>query len=151
MEAEPDLARAYLDAINAFGDMERPCIRAALATNIFLHPLIPLYGVLYTRGIGEMWYYDELGNFVICVLCRRSVRQGHVMGTIILCIKVKPAYGALLGLLCPGGFLFSYTDDVHMGGKPPCVAQTITAIPRIYKSVGLMLGRGHKKIELVLS
>ena len=42
MEAEPDLARAFLDASNAFGDMERPCIRAALEANVALHPLTPL-------------------------------------------------------------------------------------------------------------
>ena len=30
MEADPDLARSTLDASNAFGDLERPCIRAAL-------------------------------------------------------------------------------------------------------------------------
>ena len=49
MEAEPDLARVCLDASNAFGDLERPCIRAALETNVAHHPLIPLYDVLYTR------------------------------------------------------------------------------------------------------
>ena len=42
MEAEPDLARACLDASNAFGDQERPCIREALEANVALHPLIPL-------------------------------------------------------------------------------------------------------------
>ena len=54
MEALPDLARATLDDINAFGDLERPCIRAALLANVHLHQLIPLYDVLYTRGIGEL-------------------------------------------------------------------------------------------------
>ena len=62
MEADPDLARACLDASNAFGDLERPCIRAALEANVALHPLIPLYDVLYTRGKGEMWFYDDMGN-----------------------------------------------------------------------------------------
>ena len=48
MEVNPDLARATLDATNAFGDLERPCIRATLLANVKLHPLIPLYDVLYT-------------------------------------------------------------------------------------------------------
>ncbi len=73
MEAEPDLARATLDASNAFGDMERPCIRVALEANVALHPLIPLYDVLYTRGKGELWFYDEMGTFILGVLCRRGV------------------------------------------------------------------------------
>ena len=68
MKVEPDLARATLDVSNAFGDMERPCIRAALETNVALHPLIPMYDVLYTRCKGELWFYDELGNFVLSVL-----------------------------------------------------------------------------------
>jgi hypothetical protein len=54
MEAEPDLARAYLDAINAFVDLERLCIRAALLADILLHPLTPLYDAIYTRGCGEL-------------------------------------------------------------------------------------------------
>jgi hypothetical protein len=51
-----------LDANNAFGDLERPCIGAALEANMALHPMIPLYDVLYTRGKGELLFYDELGN-----------------------------------------------------------------------------------------
>ena len=65
MEAEPNLARVCLDASNAFGDPERPCIRAALEANVALHPLIHLYDVLYTKGKGEMWFYDNMGNFVM--------------------------------------------------------------------------------------
>jgi hypothetical protein len=54
MEADPDLVRAYLDASDAFGDMERPCIRAALEANLALHPLLPLYDVPYSRGTGVL-------------------------------------------------------------------------------------------------
>jgi len=55
MEAEPDLARSSMDASNAFSDLERPCIRASLEVNVGLHPAIPLYDVLYTKGSGETW------------------------------------------------------------------------------------------------
>ncbi len=68
---EADLARATLDAINAFGDLERPCIRAALEANVASHPLISMYDVLYTRGKGELWFYDELGKFLLSVVCRK--------------------------------------------------------------------------------
>ena len=71
LKAEPYPARSSLDAANAFGDMKRTCIRAALEVNPALHPLIPLYDVLYTRGSGQLWFYDNLGIFIICVFCRR--------------------------------------------------------------------------------
>ena len=65
MEAEPNLARACMDSSNAFGDMERPCIMVALEANVALHPLIPLYDVLYTHGAEALWFYDEMGNFIL--------------------------------------------------------------------------------------
>ena len=95
MEVNPDLARATLDATNAFGDLERPCIRAALLANVMLHPLIPLYDVLYTWGNGDLWFYDEFGDFVLAVLSKRVVRYGCILGASILCITVRPVYDAL--------------------------------------------------------
>ena len=92
MEEEPDLARATLDASNAFGDLERPCIRVALEANVALHPLTPLNDVLYIKRKRELWFYDELGNSVLSVLCRKGVRQGCVLGTTIMCIIVKLVY-----------------------------------------------------------
>ena len=109
MEVEPDLARACLDASNAFGDLERPCIRAALEAHVALHPLIPLYDVLYTRGMGEMWFYDDMGNFVMRVFGLRGVRQECVLGMTIPCITVGLVYAALLVILGPGGFLMLCT------------------------------------------
>ena len=50
MEAEPDMAVSYLDANNAFGNLERPCIRTATEANEALHPMIPMNDVSYTRG-----------------------------------------------------------------------------------------------------
>jgi hypothetical protein len=40
-----------------------------------------------------------------------------VFGTTILCITAKPVCDALRNLLRAKGFLFSYVDDVYMGGK----------------------------------
>ena len=145
MEAKPDLARSCLDACNAFGDLERPCIRAALEANVALHPLIPLYDVLYTRGAGVLWFFDELGNFILAVFCRRGVRQGCVLGTTIICVTVRPVYDALLVILGPEGVLFSYADDVYMGGLPVNVARALTAAISLYRMIGLALGWGSKK------
>ncbi len=108
METEPDLARSCLDDSNAFGDLERSCIKATLQANVALHPLIPLFDVLYTRGQGALWYYDEMKIFILAVFCRKGVRQGFVLDTTILCVTVRPAYDAFLVILGPEGF-FSAT------------------------------------------
>jgi hypothetical protein len=150
MEAEPDLARCCLDAINVFGDLERPCITAALEASPALHPLIPLYDVLYTRGSGALWFYDDLGNFILCVFCRRGVRQGCVHGTTILCITIRPVYDALLSQLGPQGFLFSFADDVYMDGVCTSVARALNQASSLYAMIGLQLGWGPKKTEIVL-
>ncbi len=103
-----------MEAANAFRDMERPCIRAAIEVNPALHPLIPIYDVLYNRGSGQIWFYDDLGNFIICVFYSRGVRHGCVLDTTILCVTTCPIYDAPLGLLGPYGFLFNYADDVYI-------------------------------------
>jgi hypothetical protein len=150
MEVKPDLAKSCIDACNAFGDLERPCIRVALEANVALHPLIPLYDVLYTRGVGILWFYEDLGNFILAVFCRKGVRhQGCVLGTTILCVNVRPVYDALLVILGPKGF-FSYADDAYMGGLPVNVARTLTAAIILYRMIGLTLGWGPKKTKLVL-
>jgi hypothetical protein len=145
MEAEPDLARSCLDANNAFEDLERPCIRATLEANVAMTPLIPLYDVLYTMGRGGLWYYDDMGNFILCVLCRKGVRHGCVLGTTILCIPVRSVYDALLEILGPDGFLSSYADDVYMCGVPTMIALALSAALNLYAMVGLQLGWGPKK------
>jgi hypothetical protein len=150
MEEEPDLARCCFDAINAFGDLESPCIRAALEANPALHPLIPHYDVLYTIGSGALWFYDDLGNFILCVFCRRGVRQGCGLATSIQCITIRPVYDALLSQLGPQGFLLSFADDVYMGGVPTSVAWALSQASSLYAMVGLQLGWSPKKTELVL-
>jgi len=59
MESNGSLSAACLDGINAFGEIERDCIHAALEANPSLHMPIPLFEMLYERGIGQLWYYDK--------------------------------------------------------------------------------------------
>ena len=150
METEPDLARETFDANNAFGDLERPCIRAALEANVALHPLIPMYDVLHTKGMGEIWFYDEMGNLILSVLRRKGVRHGYVLGSSILCIAVRPIYDAILVILGPGGFLFNYADDVYLGGVSVNVALPLEATTCLYGMIGLSLAWGPRKTELEL-
>ena len=65
MEVKPALAAASLDAINAYGDIERECIEVAIRANPYFQRLLPLYELMYKRGEGILWYYDENGNFVM--------------------------------------------------------------------------------------
>jgi hypothetical protein len=67
-----------------------------------------------------------------------------------MCITIKPVYDALLVLLGPEGFLFIYSDDVYMGGTPTRVAHALTEAPGIYNTVGLLLGCGLNKTEVVV-
>ena len=74
-----------------------------------------------------------------CALLQPGVRQGRVLGNIILNITAMPEYDALRNLLGVEGFLFGYADDVYMGGKPVQVADALTTAPDIYASVGLSI------------
>jgi hypothetical protein len=53
MEAKPVVASVSLDAINAYGDIERECIEVAIKENPYLHRLLPLYELLYKHGEGS--------------------------------------------------------------------------------------------------
>jgi hypothetical protein len=105
MESDRSLAAAGLDGINAFGEIKRACIRAALEANPSLHMLSPLFEMLYERGSGELWYYDENGNYVELHYCRCGVRQGCVLGAFLLYIATKPVYSRLSDLLGTDGAL----------------------------------------------
>ena len=52
MKSNTSLAPECLDGINAFSEIERDCIRAALKANPSLHMLIPMFVMLYGRGDG---------------------------------------------------------------------------------------------------
>jgi len=60
--------------------------------NPYLHSLLSLFELLYKRGAGELWYYDENGNFVLHTHNRRGVRQGCVLGMFLLCLSMEPVY-----------------------------------------------------------
>ena len=70
------LSAAFLDVINAFGEIEHECIHAALLANPSMHMFFPLFEMFYERGSGDLWYYDENGNFMESHFSRTCVRQG---------------------------------------------------------------------------
>jgi hypothetical protein len=86
------LSAACLDAINALVEIERDRIRAALLANPSLHMLLPLFEILYERGSGELWYYDESGNFVESHFCRTCVRHDCVLDAFLFCLAIYHFY-----------------------------------------------------------
>ncbi len=52
------MGAASLDNVNAYGEIERDCIHAAIMANPYLHSLLSLFEQLYMMGWGELWFYD---------------------------------------------------------------------------------------------
>ena len=95
IEVKPTLTGASLDAMNAYGEIERECIEAAIKANPYLHMLLPLFKLLYKRGKGVLWYYDENGKVVLGARNKRGARHGCVLGMFLLCITMEPVYAKL--------------------------------------------------------
>jgi hypothetical protein len=149
MEAIPSLARVSLDAINAYGEIERECIEAALKANPFLHRLLPLLELLYKKGEGVLWYYDEDGNFVMGAKQRREVRHGCVMGMFLFCLTMEPVYAALRTTVGEEGVLYNYCDDSYMLALVDNMVEVFHQAPAIFGKVGRRLGYGQGKTKLI--
>lgn len=150
MEVKPKLAGASLDAINAYGDIERECIEAAIMANPYLQLLLPLYEILYKKGEGILWYYDEHGNFVMSTRQRRGVRQGCVLGLLLFTVAMVPVYSRLRQEAGEEGVVYAYSDDSYILAPKEEMANVLQKAPGIYEKVGLRLGYGPGKTELIL-
>ncbi len=142
MALEPNgkLSAACLDGVNAFGEINRNCIRAAIEANLSLHLLLPLFEMLYERGSGELFYYDENGNYITSYYNKNKVRQGCVLVAFLFCLAMQPVYSRLGALLGPDGALYAYYDDVYLIADPANMAVALSVAPTIYKKVGLRIG-----------
>ena len=65
-----------------------------------------------------------------------------------MCVIVRPIYDALLVILGPEGFLFSFADDVYMGEVPWNVALPLDAASGLYAMIGLSMVWGPNRTEL---
>ncbi len=63
-----------------------------------------------------------------------------MLGTIFMRITVRPVYDAIMVILGPEGFLFSYADDVYMGGVPRNVALALATALGLYGMIYFSLG-----------
>jgi hypothetical protein len=106
--------------------------------------------MLYERGSGELWFYDENGQYVQTYYSKTGVRQGCVLGAFLFCLAMAPVYARLGSLLGPEGALYAYFDDVYLLADPAHMAIALAAAPSLYKKVGLRIGWGPGKTELIL-
>jgi hypothetical protein len=106
--------------------------------------------MLYKRGVGELWFYDENGNYVQTYYSKTGVRQGCVLGAFLFCLAIAPVYARLGSLLGPEGALYAYSDDVYLLADPGHMAVALAAAPSLYNKVGLRIGWGPGKTELIL-
>ena len=121
MEVKPTLAGASLDAINAYGEIERECIEAAIKANPYLHKLLPMY----ERGDGVLWYYDENGNFILGARNKRGVRQGCVLGMFLFCVTMEPVYARIRAAVGDEGVMYTYCDDLYLLAPTKQLATTL--------------------------
>ena len=134
------MSTTCLDAINAFGEIEREYIRAFLLANPCLHMFIPLFEMLYERGSGDLWYYDEKGNFAESHFSRTNVHQVCVLEGFMFCLAMYPVYARLQALLGSKGALYAYSDDAYIISDPISMAKALDVASKIYRKVGLRIG-----------
>jgi hypothetical protein len=96
--------------------------------------------MLYERGSGELFYYDEKGNYLPSYFSKNGDRQGCVLGEFLFCLAMQPIYSKLGALLGPNGALYAYSDDVYLLANPINMFVALIAAPSIYKKVGLRIG-----------
>jgi hypothetical protein len=95
MEAVVWLAHARMDAFNGFNELEMEAMRAVIVMNTVLHRVLPLFDMVYTYRVGELWYFDEDGKLSHTLGCRKGVRQGCALGVIIFRVIMAPVYNIL--------------------------------------------------------
>ena len=137
IESNGTLFDSCLDGVNAFGEMNRTCIRAAIEANPSLHLLLRLFKIIYERDNGELFFYDENGNYIASYYNKNGVhRQGRVLDAFLFCLAMQPVYSRLGALLGHDGALYAYSDDVYLLADPANMVVALSAAPTIYKKVG---------------
>ena len=151
LEDRPDLAAVSLDAENAFNMLDRGAVEAALRADPSLHPLIPIFEMLYKDRDPELWYYgsDNVDGCPKSILTsKRGVRQGDPLSMALFCITVAPVWDELLRV-AGDGVLLAYADDGILFVPPSRVAHVNNKLDSILGQVGLSPVRSPKKTYVV--
>jgi hypothetical protein len=64
---------------------------------------------------------------------------------------MRPVYARLAALLGLDGTLYAYSDDVYLVSDPDNMSAAFVAAPSIYRKIGLRIGWGPSKTELLPS
>jgi hypothetical protein len=62
---------------------------------------------------------------------------------------MRPVYERLNAILGPDGALFAYSDDVYLVSDSTNMSIALAVVPVIYKKVGLRIGLGPGKTEII--
>ena len=145
------LAVFNLDARNGFNTLSRDAMRNSLLSTPALHPLLPLYDMLY-GGPTPCWLYDyeSSGAPYATIQCQCGVRQGDPLGMLLYSITVAPLYSRLAETLGAEGLLVAYADDVFAAGPPGDCARALSSVELLFATVGLQIGWGPGKTEVCL-
>ena len=107
--------------------------------------------MLYERGSGELWYYNEADSFVVSHYSRNGVHLGCVLGAFFFCLAMYPIDARLQAISGRDCARYAYFDDVCLLSDIVGTAWALAAAHVIYKKVGLSIGWGPGETELVLS
>jgi hypothetical protein len=110
-----------------------------------------MFEILYERGVGQLWYYDEFGNYIESHYSKCGVRQGCVLEAFFFYLVMRLVYARLVALLDHNGAMYAYSDDGCFVSDPDNTYVALVGAPSIYRKVGLRIGWGLSKTELVLS
>jgi hypothetical protein len=95
-------------------------------------------------------YYDENINFVLGTRNMRGVRQGRVLGMFLFCLTMEPVYARLRAAVGDEGVLYTYRDESYILAPMENMAEVVHQAPGIFGKVGLRIGYGPRKTEIVL-
>jgi hypothetical protein len=73
-----------------------------------------------------------------------------VQGVFFVCLVIRPVYARLGALLGPDGALYAYSYDDYLVSDPVNMSNALSIAPRSYKRMGLRIGWGPGKLELIL-
>jgi hypothetical protein len=105
---------------------------------------------MYKKGEGVLWYYDEIGNFVMGTRNKWGVRQGCVLGMFLFCLTIAPVYTRLRVAVGDEGVLYTCCDNSYILAPVDKMVEVLHEAPGIFGKVGLRIGYGLEKTELIL-
>jgi hypothetical protein len=83
-------------------------------------------------------------------MIKRGVRHGCVLGMFLFCLTMAPVFERLRAAVGEEGVVYAYCDDSYILAPVEQMAQVLHQAPGIFGKVGLRIGYGPRKTELIL-